>query len=113
MQSANLTDEQLWQAIAQNTNAMTALMQELDPAVSLKSFIRQAKLRRSIGKLECDYLECTAELRRRYSLEQIDRRDFHSKATSPRKIIHTHEQLSTAPSYGRCDEIQIVHYNHT
>jgi hypothetical protein len=77
MQSANLTDEQLWRAIAQNTNAMTALIHqqlELGPAVNMLSdTIRQAKLRESnaerIGKLERNYREYTAELRRRYSLE--------------------------------------------
>ena len=77
MQSANLTDDQLWQAIAQNTNAMTALIHqqlELDPAVNtLSDTIRQAKLRESnaqrIGKLERNYREYTAERRRRYSLE--------------------------------------------
>jgi hypothetical protein len=77
MQSVNLTDEQLWRAIAQNTNAMTALIHqqlELDPTVNtLSDTIRQAKLRESnaerIGKLERNYQEYTAELRRRYSLE--------------------------------------------
>jgi hypothetical protein len=77
MQSVNLTDEQLWRAIAQNTNAMTALIHqqlELDPAVNtLSNTIRQVKLRESnaerIGKLERNYQEYTAELRRRYSLE--------------------------------------------
>jgi hypothetical protein len=77
MQSENLTDEQLWRAIAQNTNAMTALIHqqlELDPAVNtLSNTIRQVKLRESnaerIGKLERNYAEYTAELRRRYSLE--------------------------------------------
>jgi hypothetical protein len=77
MQSVNLTDDQLWQAIAQNTNAMTALIHqqlELDPAViTLSDTIRQAKLRESnaqrIGKLERNYREYTAERRRRYSLE--------------------------------------------
>ena len=79
MQSVNLTDDQLWRAIAQNTNAMTALIHqqlELDPAVNthtLSDAIRQAKLRESnterIGKLERNYHEYTAELRRRYSLE--------------------------------------------
>jgi hypothetical protein len=77
MQSVNLTDEQLWRAIAQNTNAMTALIRhqlELDPAVNtLSNTIRQVKLRESnaerIGKLERNYAEYTAELRRRYSLE--------------------------------------------
>jgi hypothetical protein len=40
MQSVNLTDEQLWRAIAQNTNAITALIHqqlELDPAVRADS----------------------------------------------------------------------------
>ena len=79
MQCVNLTDEQLFRAIAQNTNAMTALIHqqlELDPAVNshtLSDAIRQAKLRESnterIGKLERNYHEYTGELRRRYSLE--------------------------------------------
>jgi hypothetical protein len=77
MKSENLTDEQLWRGIARNTNAMTALIHqllELDPAVNtLTDGIRQAKLRESnterIGKLERNYREYTAELRRRYSLE--------------------------------------------
>ena len=76
MQSANPSDEQL-RAIAQNTNVMTALIHQqlkLDPADNtLSDTIRQAKLRESnaerIGKLERNYREYTAELRRRYSLE--------------------------------------------
>ena len=56
---------------------MTALIHqqlELDPAVNtLSDTIRQARLRESnaerIGKLERNYREYTAELRRRYSLE--------------------------------------------
>ena len=78
MQSVNLTDDQLWRAIAQNTNAMTALIHQqlaLAPAVNtLSDNIRQAKLRESnaerIGKLERNYREYTAELRRRYSLNK-------------------------------------------
>ena len=77
MKSENLTDEQLFRGIARNTNVMTALIYrqlELDPAVNTFSdTIRQAKLRESnterIGKLERNYHEYTAELRRRYSLE--------------------------------------------
>jgi len=77
MQSANLTDEQLWRAITQNTNAMTALILqqlELDPALNPPNgIIRQARLRGSnaerMGKLERNYQEYTAELRRRHSLE--------------------------------------------
>ena len=77
MKSEDLTDEQLWRGIARNTNAMTALIHqqlELAPAVNtLSDNIRQAKLRESnferIDKLEHNYREYTAELRRRYSLE--------------------------------------------
>jgi hypothetical protein len=63
--------------VSRNTNAMAALIHqqlELDPAVNTPNgIIRQAKLRESnaarIGKLERNYREYTAELRRRYSLE--------------------------------------------
>jgi hypothetical protein len=75
MQSENLTDEQLWRRIARNTNAMTALIhQQLELAAvnTISEAIRQAKLKESnterIGKLERNYREYTAELRRRYSL---------------------------------------------
>ena len=61
MQSENLTDEQLWRAIAQNTNAMTALIHqqlELAAVTTISDSIRQAKLRESnaerMGKLERD-----------------------------------------------------------
>ena len=76
MQCVNLTDEQLFRAIAQNTNAMTALIHqqlELYPAVkTLGDRIRQTMLKKSnadrIGKLERNYREYSAELRRRYAL---------------------------------------------
>jgi hypothetical protein len=76
MQFENATDEQLWRAIARNTNAMTALInQQLELAAvhTISDSIRQAKLRETnaerIGKLARNYQEYTAELRRRYSLE--------------------------------------------
>jgi len=76
MQSENLSDEQLWRAIAQNTNAMTALIYrqlELAAVNTITDSIRHAKLRESnseiIGRLARNYREYTAELRRRYSLE--------------------------------------------
>jgi len=78
MKSEDLTDEQLFRGIARNTNAMTALIHQqlaLAPAVNtLSDNIRQAKLRESnaerIGKLERNYRDYPAELRRRYSLNQ-------------------------------------------
>jgi hypothetical protein len=76
MQSENLSDEQLWRAIAQNTNAMTALIHrqlELAAVKTITDSIRHAKLRESnseiIDRLARNYREYTAELRRRYSLE--------------------------------------------
>jgi hypothetical protein len=76
MQFENATDEQLWRAIARNTNAITALInQQLELAAvhTISDSIRQAKLRETnaerIGKLARNYQEYTAELRRRYSLE--------------------------------------------
>lgn len=75
MQCEKLTDEQLWRAIAGNTNAMTVLVhQQLELAAvnTMSDNIRQANLRESnaerIGKLERNYLQYIAELRRRYSL---------------------------------------------
>src|SRR6516225_1530485 len=84
MKSEDLTDEQLFRGIARNTNAMTALIHQqlaLAPAVNtLSDNIRQAKLRESnaerIGKLERNYREYTAELRRRYSLDSEESVDL-------------------------------------
>ena len=76
VQVENLTDEQLWRAIAQNTNAMSTLAhQQLELAAvnTVSDSIRQAKLRESnaerIDKLARNYREYTGELRRRYSLQ--------------------------------------------
>ena len=83
MQVENLTDEQLWRAIAQNTNAMSALILrqlELVAVNTISDSIRQAKLRESnakrIDKLARNYQEYTAELRRRYSLDSEESADL-------------------------------------
>jgi NAD kinase len=72
MQVENLTNEQLWRAIARNTNAMSAN--------TISDSIRQAKLRESnaerIDKLARNYHEYTAELRRRYSLDSEESADL-------------------------------------
>ena len=72
MQPENLGDEHLWRAIAQNTNAMTALIHrqlELATVNTITDRIRHAILRESnsemIEKLARNYREYTAELRRR------------------------------------------------
>ncbi len=73
MQRVNLTDDELWQAIAHNTTAMSALVYrrlELDAGNARNDFIDRAQLMQSnletISKLERKYREYTDELRRRY-----------------------------------------------
>jgi hypothetical protein len=72
VQGVNLTDEELWRAIAENTNAMSTLVQE---QLGLDEYIpndpeKRVELMRShlqtINKYEREYQEYTAELRRRY-----------------------------------------------
>ena len=74
MQCVNLTDDQLWQAIARNTNVMSALVYrriELDAGKARNDIIDRAQLMQSnletISKLERKYREYTDELRRRYA----------------------------------------------
>jgi len=73
MQCLNLTDDELWQAIAHNTTAMSALVYrrlELDAGHTRNDVIDRAQLMQSnletISKLERKYREYTDELRRRY-----------------------------------------------
>jgi hypothetical protein len=73
MQCANLSDNELWQAIAHNTTVMSALVYrriELDAANARNDIIDRAQLMQSnletISKLERKYREYTDELRRRY-----------------------------------------------
>jgi hypothetical protein len=69
-----LTDEQLWRAIAENTDEMSALVDqqfELATANGVLDIGRRANLRQlnaqRINTLQRQYQTFTAELRRRYS----------------------------------------------
>ena len=74
MQCVNLTDDELWRAIAENTNAMTALVREqceLDTGVgglgdSDSRWLTKLNNAQAISKLQSQYQGYTAELRRRY-----------------------------------------------
>jgi hypothetical protein len=73
MQCVNLSDDELWRRITQNTTLMSALVYrriELDAGNTRNDIIRRAQLMQwnaeTISKLECNYREYTAELRRRY-----------------------------------------------
>jgi hypothetical protein len=78
MQCVNLTDDELWQAIAHNTTVMSALVYrriELDAGNARNDIIDRAQLMQSnletISKLERKYREYTAELRRRYPAPSV------------------------------------------
>jgi len=71
MQCANLSDDELWRAIAQNTETMSALLHrqaELDNADSGAIHFRKRDLILFANRFQREYREYTAELRRRYSL---------------------------------------------
>ena len=79
MRCANLTDDDLWQVIAKNTNAMSLLFdehRELDASIEVDPD-RRADLMRShlemVSTLMREYHEYTAELRRRYPQNEAGR----------------------------------------
>ena len=78
MQCVNLTDDELWRAIAHNTTVMSALVYrriELDASNARNDIIDRARLMQSnaeiISKLERKYREFTDELRRRYPAPDV------------------------------------------
>jgi hypothetical protein len=78
MQCVNLTDDELWQAIAHNTTVMSTLVYrrlELDAGNTPNDLIHRAQLMQSnaeiISKLEHKYREYTDELRRRYPAPSV------------------------------------------
>jgi hypothetical protein len=73
MQCVNLTDDDLWRAIANNTDAMSQLIQkqlELDAHIGPRDPDSRAYLMRfhveRANKFQHEYCVYTAELRRRY-----------------------------------------------
>jgi hypothetical protein len=74
MQCVNLTDDELWRRIAQNTTLLSALVYrrlELNAGINTRNdVIQRTQLMQSnaetISKLERNYREYTDELRRRY-----------------------------------------------
>jgi hypothetical protein len=78
MQCVNLTDDELWRRIAQNTTVMSVLVYrriELDAGNTRNDIIERTQLMQSnletIIKLEHKYRECTDELRRRYPAPDV------------------------------------------
>jgi hypothetical protein len=78
MRCVDLTDDELWQAIAHNTTVMSALVYrrlELDAGNARDDIIDRAQLMQLnldiISKLERKYREFTDELRRRYPAPDV------------------------------------------
>ena len=73
MRCANLTDDELWRAIAQNTEAMSILLHQRVELGNANSGAihshKRADLIPFANSFQREYREYTAELRRRYSLE--------------------------------------------
>jgi hypothetical protein len=90
MQSENLNDEQLWRGIAQNTGALSALIEQ-----QLKTNRRPRRLRtilayaRTIDALERQYRIYSAELRRRYSLESEESADLTIRGSDAATVTVT------------------------
>jgi hypothetical protein len=72
MRRVNMTDDELWHAISQNTGALSALlhrqleMDDADPGVTHTRM--KADLIHFANRFQREYRECVAELRRRYPL---------------------------------------------
>jgi hypothetical protein len=75
VQCVDLTDDELWCAIAANTDIMSDLLHqraELETEISATTdFVKRAAMMSSymstVNRFESDYRACAAELRRRYS----------------------------------------------
>ena len=63
MQGVNLSDDELWCGIAENTNAMSALVHQLELGGAVGAINDHQRV---IEKLQREYRDYTAELRRRF-----------------------------------------------
>jgi hypothetical protein len=78
MQSINLTDDELWRAIAENTQALSRVVEqrhELDAAIAGSDDPAcRAKLMRhhldTVNRFQREYRAYTAELRRRHAVNE-------------------------------------------
>ncbi len=71
--SLQLTDDELWSAIVENTNSLSVLIEqhlEVPKGTTASDLEKIAELQRSraetINKFECEYRDYVAEVRRRH-----------------------------------------------
>ena len=83
MECVNLTDDELWRAIAENTSALSLVAEqrhELDAAIAASHHATgRASLMRlhldTVNRFHREYRAYTAELRRRHALNEQDAAD--------------------------------------
>lgn len=68
MQCANLTDDELWRTIAQNTDEFSTLLRVIDADVRIgdTSRARSRSYAEAVTYFECEYRDCILELRHRH-----------------------------------------------
>jgi hypothetical protein len=78
MQCAKLTDDELWCAITQNTDELSAVLHHLDADVRIgiagTPCARSRSYSEAVNRFECEYREYIAELDRRYRWSEKPRK---------------------------------------
>ncbi len=103
VQCVNLTDDELWRAIAVNTNALSLLVEqriELDAEIAASNEPEsRAKLMRVhldvVSRFQREYQEYSAELRRRYPTAQRGRQSVGKEAA--KRILRDFSATTLAP----------------
>lgn len=93
MRLVHLTDDELWRAIAENTNAMSELIDrqlEIADEIGVAPPVHRADLMGSdlamINRYQREYRDYTTELRRRYSIAEVTGRRI--AAESAKRILN-------------------------
>ena len=94
MGRVNLTDDELWQNIAENTGLMSTLIEQqldIDQKIADSDPAERAKLMRhhleTINQYQREYRDYTAELRRRYRIGEASGQRIAEE--SAKKILST------------------------
>ncbi len=103
VQCVNLTDDELWRAIAVNTNALSLLVEqriELDTKIAASNEPEsRARLLRVhldvVSRFQSEYREYTAELRRRYPSPQRGRQSVGKEVA--RRILRDFSAATLVP----------------
>ncbi len=101
MQCVKLTDDELWRAIAVNTNALSLLVEqwiELDAEIVASGDPESRAMRVHldvVSRFQSEYREYTAELRRRYPSPQSGRQSVGKEVA--RRILRDFSAATLAP----------------